>query len=152
MEELNKKNGLDDSLEVTRLFFNVLGLFKHSTYKIFEDTGITAPQAMAMGILSKEKRMKITELSNKLSLSNSTVSGIVDRLEKQGMVERERSKEDRRVVYVNICPKFNEAHGDIHKLIQENTANIMKKGTAEEISKIVDGLTILKSLLGTQKK
>ena len=35
--------------------------------------------------------MKITELSNKLCLSNSTVSGIIDRLEKQEMVVRERS-------------------------------------------------------------
>jgi MarR family transcriptional regulator, organic hydroperoxide resistance regulator len=147
MEGLDKNDNVIDNDEVSRLFLQVMGLFKHSIIKIFEDTGITAPQGMVMGILSKEKRMKITELSSKLCLSNSTVSGIVDRLESQGMVVRERSKEDRRVVYVSICPKFNEIHGNIHKLIQENTANIIKKGTPEEIIKIVEGLTILKGLL-----
>jgi len=152
MEEVDKKDEVDDNVEVSRLFLQVMGLFKHSMIKIFEDTGITAPQAMAMGILSKEKRIKMTELSSKLSLSNSTVSGIVDRLEKQGMVERDRSKEDRRVVYVNICPKFNDIHADFHKLIRENTANIIKKGTPEEIIKIVEGLNTLKRLLCAEGK
>ena len=151
MEELNKEDKLNDNVEVARLFLNVVGLFKHKIFKIFEDTGITALQGMTMGVLNREKRMKMTELSTKLNLPNSTVSGIVDKLEKQGIVERERSIEDRRVVYVNISPKFNEMHGDIHKLIQENTANIMKKGTPEEISKIVEGLNTLKRLLGEQK-
>ncbi|GCD09697.1 MarR family winged helix-turn-helix transcriptional regulator [Clostridium tagluense] len=152
MEELNKDNQLKDNVEVARLFLQVLGLFKHKVIKIFEDTGVTGLQAMTMGIIHKEKRMKMTELSRKLTLSNSTVSGIVDRLEKQGIVERERSCEDRRVVYVKISPKFNETHEDIHKLIQENTVNIMKKGTPEEINGIVDSLTTLKRLLGEQDK
>ena len=147
MEELDKKDKANDNVEVARLFLQVMGLFKHSMIKIFEDIGITAPQAMVMGILSKEKRIKMTELSSKLCLSNSTVSGIVDRLEKQGMVERDRSKDDRRVVYVNICPEFNEIHADFHKLIRGNTENIIKKGTTEEIDKVVEGLNILKKFL-----
>ncbi|MGK0468921.1 MarR family winged helix-turn-helix transcriptional regulator [Clostridium sp.] len=150
MEELDKKekakDNANDNVEVARLFMQVMGSYKHSMIKIFEDTGFTGPQAMTMGILSKEKRIKMTDLSNKLCLSNSTVSGIVDRLEKQGMVERDRSKEDRRVVYVSICPKINDIHADFHKLIRENTENIIRKGTAEEIDKIVEGLNILKNL------
>ena len=52
--------------------------------------------------------MKITEFSNQLCLSNSTVSGIIDRLEKQEMVVRERSEEDKRVVYVSISPNLKK--------------------------------------------
>jgi len=151
MGKLNEKNDPDSNIEVARLFLQVMGLFKHSIIKTFEDTGITAPQAMVMGILSKEKRMKITELSSKISLSNSTVSGIVDRLEKQGMVTRERSNVDRRVVYVNICPKFNDIHGDLHRLIREKTENTMKRGTPEDMNKIVEGLTTLKRLLESKE-
>ena len=147
MEELDKKDMANDDVEVARLFLQVMGLFKHSMIKVLEDTGITAPQAMVMGILSKEKRIKMTELSSKLCLSNSTVSGIVDRLEKQGMVERDRSKKDRRVVYVDICPEFNNIHANFHKLVRDNTENIIKKGTTEEMDKIVEGLNILKKLL-----
>lgn len=138
---------INESIEITRLFQEVMGLFKHSMGKIFEDTGITAPQGMALRTLSKQKKMKITELSTKLSLSNSTVSGIIDRLEKQGLVERERSEEDRRVVYVSICPKFHEMHENFAKKFQQNFEKIMNKGDEEDINKIVDGLNTFKKLL-----
>jgi MarR family transcriptional regulator, organic hydroperoxide resistance regulator len=142
MEDLN------ESIEIARLFQEVMGLFKHNMGKIFEDIGITPPQGMTMGILCKQKKMKITELSSKLNLSNSTVSGIIDRLEKQGLVERERSEEDRRVVYVSICPKFYTLHENFLRRFQENIEKVMNKGDAEDHKKIVEGLNTLKKLLG----
>ena len=84
---------LNESVEVAKLFQEVMQLFKHNMHKVLDDTGMSAPQGMVLGLLSKEKKMKITELSNDLCLSNSTVSGIIDRLEKQEMVIRERSDE-----------------------------------------------------------
>ena len=139
---------INDSVKVARLFREVMHLFKQSMGKVFEDIGITAPQGMLIGILSKEKKLKITELSAKLSLSNSTVSGIVDRLEKQGMVERERSEQDKRVVYVSISSGFTEMHRNLHKRIEENIENTINKGTPEELTKIFEGLDALRKLLG----
>lgn len=147
-QEGEKMDSVNDSAKVARLFREVMLLFKQSMGKVFEDIGITAPQGMLIGILSKEKRLKISELSAKLSLSNSTVSGIVDRLEKQGMVERKRSEEDKRVVYVSIASDFTEMHQNFHKRIEENIENTIKKGTPEELAKIFEGLDALKKLLG----
>lgn len=143
---------LKESTKVARLFQEVMILFRQSMSKVFEDVGITAPQSMVMGILSKEKKMKITELSSKLGLSNSTVSGIIDRLEKHGVVERNRSEEDKRVVYVSVSSKFMERHQSFHRQIEENIANKMNQGTPEELDKINEGLEALKRLLGGQKE
>lgn len=145
---------LNESAKVAKLFQEVMILFKHNMSKVFEDLdlGMTAPQGMVMGILSKEKTMKITELSSKLSLSNSTVSGIIDRLEKQGMVVRNRSEEDRRVVYVNVSPDFTGLHQNFHKRLEENIGNVLNKGNPEELAKIFVGLDALKTLLGGPKK
>ena len=145
---------LNESAKAAKLFQEVMILFKHSMSKVFEDLdlGITAPQGMVMGILSKEKTMKITELSSKLSLSNSTVSGIIDRLEKQGMVERNRSEEDRRVVHVSVSPDFTGLHQNFHKRLEENIGNVLNKGNPEELAKIFVGLDTLKTLLGGPKK
>lgn len=145
---------LKDSTKVARLFQEVMKLFKHSISKIFEEMnlGITPPQGMVMAILSKEKTMKITELSSKLHLSNSTVSGIIDRLEKQGMVERKRSDEDRRVVHVSVSPDFEGLHQNLHKRLEENIGAILNKGTPEELDKIYVGLDALKTLLGGHKE
>ena len=144
---------LNDSVKVAKLFQEVMILFKHSMSKVFEEMnlGMTAPQGMVMGTLSKEKTMKITELSSKLSLSNSTVSGIVDRLEKQGMVERNRSEEDRRVVHVSVSPEFKGLHQNLHKRLEENIGNVLNKGTPEQLDTIFEGLDMLRKLLGSRE-
>ncbi|EHQ88887.1 MarR family winged helix-turn-helix transcriptional regulator [Desulfosporosinus youngiae] len=138
---------LNESTNVANLFREVMILFRNSMGKVFENSGITPPQGMVLGILSKETKLKITELSSKLSLSNSTTSGIVDRLEKQGMVERVRSETDRRVVYVRISPEFKEIHQSFHNQFEKNIENVMSKGTSEDLAKIYEGLSTLKKLL-----
>lgn len=144
----------NESSKVAKLFQEVMILFKHSMSRVIEDMhqGMTAPQGMVMGILSKEKTIKITELSNKLSLSNSTVSGIIDRLEKQGMVVRKRSEEDRRVVHVSMSPNFTGVHQNFHKRLEENIGKVLNKGTPEELEKIYIGLDVLKKLLSDREE
>ncbi|MBU3093123.1 MarR family transcriptional regulator [Clostridium sp. CF011] len=141
---------INESVDVARLFQEVMQLFKHNMSKVLCDTGISAPQGMVLGLLSKKKKLKITELSNELCLSNSTVSGIIDRLEKQEMVVRERSDVDKRVVYVSMSPNFKEMHKNFHNQFEKNIADIMSKGSTEELHKIFEGLDTLKKLLNDQ--
>ncbi|MFT5874737.1 MAG: DNA-binding MarR family transcriptional regulator [Clostridium sp.] len=143
---------LNDSVEVARLFQEIMQLFKHNMSKGLCDTGISAPQGMVLRLLSEKKKLKITELSNELSLSNSTVSGIIDRLEKQDMVVRERSEEDKRVVYVSVSPSFEDMHKDFHNQFAKNIQNIMSQGSNAELHKIFVGLEALKKLLSDQQK
>lgn len=63
--------------------------------------GITLPQALVIGELYRESKT-VGELSRALDLSNSTVSGIIDRLERNQIVERKRDDADRRVVRVSL--------------------------------------------------
>ena len=143
---------LNESIEVARLFQEVMQLFKHSMNKLLEETGMSAPQGMVLGLLSKKKKMKITELSHQLCLSNSTVSGIIDRLEKQEMVVRERSIHDKRVVYVNIAPNFIGMHEEFHKQFEKNIQTTMSRGSEDELHKIHEGLETLKKLLSNEQK
>ena len=143
---------LNEGIEVARLFQEVMQLFKHNMSKLFNEKGMSAPQAMVLGLLSKKKKLKITELGSELCLSNSTVSGIIDRLEKHEMVIRERSIDDKRVVYVSISPNFEDMHKVFHKQFEKNIENIMSKGSAEELHKIFEGLDTLKKLLSDQQK
>jgi len=49
--------------------------------------------------------LPLGELSQKMYLHPSTITGVVDRLEKKGYVSRDRDREDRRVVMVQLTPK-----------------------------------------------
>ncbi|OOM79489.1 MarR family transcriptional regulator [Clostridium sp. BL-8] len=143
---------INESIEVARLFQEVMGLFRNNMKKIIKETGMSMPQGMIMGLLGHNKKMKVTELSKHLHLSNSTVSGLIDKLEAQEMVIRERSEEDKRVVYVSISPKSEELYKSFHKKIEKNIENILSKGNTEELNKIFEGLYILKKLLNEQEK
>lgn len=143
---------INESIEVARLFQDVMNLFRHNMKKIIEEKGMSVPQGMLMGLLGKNKKMKVTELSKHLHLSNSTVSGLIDKLEVQEMVVRERSKEDKRVVYISISPKFEEIHKNFHKEIEKNIESTLSKGNTEELNKIFEGLYILRKLLNEQEK
>lgn len=133
--------------EVARLFFEVSKNLKQCAHKSFEDVGITIPQSMVIRTLIKFGEMKVTELSSKVNLSNSTVSAIVDRLEKQGLVMRRRSEEDRRIVFVNVTEKVEELYKGIHREIEENFEELLSAGTTEDMEKIIEGLNTLKRVL-----
>ena len=146
METINKK------AEVARLFYDVNKVLKRSMRKSFENSGITIPQSLVMGTLIQHGEMKITELSKKINLSNSTISGIVDRLEKNELVARVRSEKDRRIVFVKITPKFEEIHKGFYKLAQESFEELLSAGTTEEFEQIIEGLSALKKILNESGK
>jgi len=137
--------------EAARLFSEVEKTLKHSMRKTFEDVGLTMPQCLVIGTLIKSGEMKISELSNKVKLSNSTVSGIVDRLENQGLVVRTRSEEDRRKVYVKATQKVEEIYKGIHKKVEKSLEGLLSSGTEEEVEKIIEGLNTLNRILNNNK-
>ena len=142
---------LKRSLEVSRLIKEVVFQIKHNMVKEFEKAGlpgITPTQGMMLGILEKRGKMKVSEISQKMGLNNSTVSGIIDRLERQGMVERLRSEEDKRVVFIKLSPKFDEMEMGMHSKVEGIIERIISdRGTPEDYDKIIEGLSTLKRLL-----
>jgi len=108
---------------------------------------ITGPQGMIMGILAKQGEMKIGNLSKEIGLSNSTVSGIIDRLERNGLVERKRSIKDRRIVNVCVTSKFKDKVRKHFNEIEKWLEIIMNKAAPEELDTVVEGLDTLKKIL-----
>ncbi|MCX4188480.1 MarR family transcriptional regulator [Methylophaga sp. OBS4] len=70
----------------------------HSKY-LAKTTGLTAPQILLLQILRDKGQITIGELANELSLSQATVTTILDRLEKRKLVYRQRSQTDKRKVH-----------------------------------------------------
>ena len=72
----------------------------------FGRLNLTFPQAVVLTVLGEEGPVPISTLAERTGSANSTVSGIVDRLEKLGLARRERSETDRRVIYVAATEKY----------------------------------------------
>ena len=65
---------------------------------------LTAPQRIVMQVLFHSEGMSLKELCARVSLSHSTVSGIVDRLQAKGMVARSPDSADRRLTHIAVTP------------------------------------------------
>ena len=74
----------------------------------FGRLNLTFPQALVLTVLGEEGPLPISALAERTGSANSTVSGIVDRLEKLDLARRERSEADRRVIYVTATDKYKE--------------------------------------------
>jgi MarR family transcriptional regulator, organic hydroperoxide resistance regulator len=146
VEEVSK------GIRVVKVLKKVMTTIKQRMGGHFKEMNLTGPQGMMIGTLAHYGEMKVSDLSEKLGLSNSTVSGIIDRLESQELVERTRSKEDRRVVYVKVtdkCKKNSQEHfEEINKMFEE----IMDKASPEEIDRILEGLDTLEKVMERQKE
>ena len=137
--------------DIARLFHELHLVIKQSMRREFECLGLTMPQTMVIGTLMSKGPMKVTELSETLGFTNSTTSGILDRLEKQDIIQRERAQQDRRVVTVSVTKGFLDQHDNFIVRFNQNFENLLQNGNEEELDKVLEGLRILKDLLRTDE-
>jgi DNA-binding MarR family transcriptional regulator len=87
---------------------------------------ITGPQLVCLMVLATEGPMSIKQIAEKVSLSASTVVGVLDRLESKGLVMRVRDIQDRRVVNVSTTPTGIALVGRGPSPLQEGFTNALK--------------------------
>lgn len=89
----------------------------------------------------------LTEISDTLGIPNSTVSVIVDRLVKLGIVRRERDQLDRRKVHIYIVNEGLEQEEQIIKYQIDYFGDLFKDASYEEIDSILRGLKTLEEVI-----
>lgn len=112
---------------------------------------ITGPQLMVLNTLVDCNGLTVKELSKNIGLSHSTVSGILDRLEKQHLVERKTDKTDRRYTRLYISEQVKEY---IEKLIPDYYMPLLAKVKAANIEEqlvITKGISKLCDLIDKNK-
>ncbi|QAT44133.1 MarR family transcriptional regulator [Aminipila luticellarii] len=101
--------------------------------------GFTGPQLFLVLILEQDPGISLQELSEKLRLSKSTVSGIVDRLVCQGDVVREIPSEDRRSVKLFLSSDFSERY-DLMEIRRSFLTDLIKDASIEDLDIAIEGL------------
>jgi DNA-binding MarR family transcriptional regulator len=142
---------VSNGIKILKVLKQIRDIMKKNMKYQFNKIDITGPQGMLMGMLAHHGKMKISDLSENLGLSNSTVSGIIDRLERQGLIERTRSIEDRRVVYVSVTSEFKKNAKEQLNEIEKKFEDMMNKATPEELNTIFEGLNTLKEVMDRNK-
>ena len=94
--------------EVDSILEAIIYLYTESrriTKEVARRASLTGPQLTVVKILEQIGDLSLSELSERIRAQNSTVTGIIDRMEREGLVDRLRSTEDRRVVLIRLTKK-----------------------------------------------
>lgn len=136
-------------LDILNKFQDINVYFRKEIYRIGNSFSFTIPQLKIIALLAENKSLRVSDLSAGSALSESTVSGIVDRLVKQKAVIRKRSSKDRRVVNLYLSDKSRTEYEKFRKLKEDFFIKSFAGIQNSDISIIIDGLTILReSILG----
>ncbi|MCD7838594.1 MAG: MarR family transcriptional regulator, partial [Clostridiales bacterium] len=74
----------------------------------FGKQNLTFPQTLVLTLLDSDGPMPISTLAKATGSANSTISGVVDRLENAGRLRRVRAEQDRRGSFVEGSDKYRE--------------------------------------------
>ena len=103
--------------------------------------GITYPQYLVLLVLWEQDKQPVCDIAKKMMLDTNTVTPLLQRMEKSGLINRTRGKEDSRQRIVSLTEK-GKAMQEQAKHIPECLSNDMtlKTGDEEEILKMIPTL------------
>ena len=99
------------------ILHQLIHLFKAKEDQQLERTGLSTKELYVIEHIRNENPWRFNDFAENYRIKPSTLTGIVERLEKKGFIKRERDKEDRKAVYLYHTSKGKEI---VKKHIEED--------------------------------
>ncbi len=90
-----------------------------------EQMQLTAPQIHTLLWLGEDGALTMGELARRLGITEKTVTGVVDRLEREGHVQRERCPEDRRVIYCRLTASGTRMYRKLERTVVRGMGRLL---------------------------
>ena len=139
----NSKHSFESVASMEKELRYISHLIKQKGREILSNYTITPPQFVALQWLHESGDMTIGDLSNKMYLAFSTTTDLVDRMEKNELVQRVRDEQDRRVVRIHLLP---EGERIIQEVIEERQNYLRDLLRDFEVDEAQELLKLLKKL------
>jgi DNA-binding MarR family transcriptional regulator len=113
-----------------------LGALSRKITRTYKDSiasiGLTHGQFFMLIALYEEDGLLSSQLADKTALDRSTTTGLLDRLERDGWIERRADRADRRIVRIHLTPKALEQRAGILTTYEEINGHFLKKYSSDE--------------------
>lgn len=133
--------------QIASLFREINSILNQQLRDAFQGLDITPPQMMTLHYLYEHTECKASDIGKKFNLALSTVSSILDRMERNDLIIRERSSSDKRIVLVSPSEKAIEIRDSIKSYTNKVMGDMTQEATDEEITQIINGLYLMKNVL-----
>ncbi len=127
----------------------VQAIDQHSS-RLGKEFGLTTPQLLVLQTVANTQEQPIRAISAEVNLSQATVTSIVDRLERRGLLERQRSGTDRRKVFLVITDAGKELLIKAPKPLQENFLHCFERLREWEQHQLVFVLKQVAEMMGAR--
>lgn len=121
--------------------------------RVQRDFGISIPQLLCLGHINRAEGKVAThsELMKLLSLNSSTVTGIINRLEKKHLLKRLPKAGDKRVTYIGITQEGSTIVEQSPDILHDQLAKKIKSLPVSTQQKVKDALSIIVQAMDIEK-
>lgn len=136
--ELKKRHAFDAPEQEALLnIVRTADQFQNRFGRLFREFGLTGSQYNVLRILRGEGApLPSLEIADRMIQQVPAITGLIDRLEQQGLVRRERCERDRRVVYVRLLPAGADLLERLDGPVQELHRRLMQPLTKSELREL----------------
>jgi DNA-binding MarR family transcriptional regulator len=135
---MDKSELVQEVVELERQVSRILGRYAPS---VWIDSGLTLAQLRSLFIIANEGSTNFRKLAEALKVTPANVTGIVDRLEEQGLVSRTQNPEDRREITLQATDKGQTLVSNLKEAGIKEMTQILSLLSLEELSALVQGLS-----------
>ena len=125
-------------MELTQCINYLLTTAQHSVFQYLNgklsEYDVTPSQYGVLSCLWQREFATPKQISEILCLETSTISGVLDRMQKKGLIDRVINRKDRREVRVVPTEKGKALEEPISKIIDEVNEEVLKCFTDEEVA------------------
>jgi len=97
---------------------------------------VTSSQATVLNTLSSQDGQSLSDIGKSIHLDKPAITGLADRMEKDGLVERRRTSSDRRIIQLFFTEKGKKLYRRIEKVIVDVDNELVETLTEEEIESL----------------
>jgi MarR family 2-MHQ and catechol resistance regulon transcriptional repressor len=119
--------------------------FEHYSAEHVRTTRLTPAQFDIIATLGNTQGMNFKELGARTLITKGTLTGVVDRLERQGMVERKKCEKDARVTYVKLTPAGERMFARVFPAQVQHLRNVFSRIPPRELETLRTGLDRLRA-------
>jgi DNA-binding MarR family transcriptional regulator len=111
---------------------------------------ISSPQLNCLLALHENGALPPSRIAKKILVNSSTVTGVIDRLEEKGLVQRVRNSPDRRVINIQLTDAGRTLALHAPPPMQQKIVDGLNKLSKSELERILHGLAVLTQLLDVE--
>ena len=132
----------DDNTSIYSKLLQLMFEAKHRTFAMGEDFDLTVMQSGVLMTLNADESKPMRVLSDYFMCDASTVTGLVDRLESRGLIQRQNHPTDRRIKLIGLTARGIKLKNDIQakmkQIENDRLATILSPSERATLSELLD--------------